>query len=317
MLVTAGSGTKLLGETILVDDRDPTVLYEGDWSQSIQNRTRNLEGCIPVGGSTMQTSSLGASISFSFEGTSVSVFGVSEREDDFLSVDAYLDGNLVPKAPRSGNEFPHSNYPWFSASELPSGDHKIKLQLNPNNGSTVNFAFDYLTYTPSFPSVTTPPDSSIWKVNSAFGPSHTPDPNATKPSGARLAGLVFGIIGIVLLLALLIFRRRIFRRRLRPPAEPLPFALPGHRAAVAAKETAQRQQPQPQADGQPPVLRGILQNRSEPVRQVGALQLSLDAKRVITGKSKTTLFSLPEIDDHATSIKYHHPSHHPTKPISR
>ncbi|KAG6852622.1 hypothetical protein C0991_010371, partial [Blastosporella zonata] len=292
ILVTAGSQTKLLKETLLVDESDPTVSYEGAWMRSYAplpsdavDGASDSRARAPVGGSTMWTNTPGASFSFLFTGTSVTVFGVCERGEDFSNVDVYLDGNLAPKAIPSGDLFPQANCPWFSAPILSPGNHTIKFQLNHNDNYTrTNLIVDYFTYIPSFDSLaisTALNSSSPGRIYSALSPSSSRNQTPTTPTGARLAGFIFGGIGIIFLLSILVLRRRIFRWRPRPPAEVLPFALTGHRAVVAAKETSQHHESQAVSNGGtgnlPPGLRGILKKEAQTEEKATMKSITLDS----------------------------------------
>ncbi|KAG6899565.1 hypothetical protein C0993_009177 [Termitomyces sp. T159_Od127] len=290
MLVTPGNQTEVLGETLLVDNNDSSVSYEGDWVRTSLSEivARNAEVRMPIVNSTMRSNSPGASVSFPFMGTAVSVFGSCGREQDISNVDVYLDGVLAPKTAPNHDEVRHTVSPLFSVSGLSKASHTLKLLLISNDSASTNLSIDHFTYAPSFPSFGTKritnrsPTAPTNEVLIFSTPTHSP---SVKPNGARLAGLIFGVIGIALFLALLIFRRRIFRRRARPPPETRPFALGSHRKDATAEQTPQKQEQRlsPNTTGRP--LRGILKNQSEsrPVLEVKALPHETDLS--ITGKA--------------------------------
>ncbi|KAG5719073.1 hypothetical protein E4T56_gene9515, partial [Termitomyces sp. T112] len=98
---------------------------------------------------------------------------------------------------------------------------------------------------------------------------------------------------IALFLALLVFRRRIFKRRVRPPPEIPPFALGSHGKDVAVVQRPQQQQQNllPSTSGRP--LRGILKRESES-RPLYAVKASpREAKLAITEKAETKQPTLP------------------------
>ncbi|KAG6896079.1 hypothetical protein C0992_010453 [Termitomyces sp. T32_za158] len=179
--------------------------------------------------------------------------------------------------------------PLFSVSGLSGANHTLKLLLIKNDSAPTDLSIDYLTFVSSSsssgtkPITNTSPTASIDQVLIFSTPTNSP--SSIKPSGARLAGLIFGVIGIAVFVALLIFRRRIFRRRVRPPPETRPFALAGHRKDAAVEQTPPQQEQRlpPDTTGRP--LRGILKKESEsrPVLEVNALPP--EANPPVTGKA--------------------------------
>ncbi|KAH0578369.1 hypothetical protein H2248_003981 [Termitomyces sp. 'cryptogamus'] len=298
MLVTPGNQTEVLGETLLINDNDPSLSYEGDW---VRDTPHFLER-MPLENSTMRTDSPGASVSFPFTGTAVSAFGYCEEVKDILNVDVYLDGVLAPKTAINSDEARFTIVPLFAISGLSGTTHTLKLQLTNNginnNSIRTNLSIDHFTYVPSFRSFAIERITNIRTTapSSEVNFSTPTSPPSTKPSGARLAGLIFGVIGIALFLALLVFRRRIFKRRVRPPPEIPPFALGSHGKDVAVVQRPQQQQQNllPSTSGRP--LRGILKRESES-RPLYAVKASpREAKLAITEKAGKSIS--------------HHPLHH-------
>ena len=69
VVITADQNTPLSGETLIVDDTDPSMTYEGDWTQnkSLFNSVGPPIG-VPFQNSTHQTASVNASAIFQFSG---------------------------------------------------------------------------------------------------------------------------------------------------------------------------------------------------------------------------------------------------------
>ena len=69
VVITAGQNTPLSGETLIVDDTDPSITYTGSWTPN--NSPFEAIGPpvgIPFGNSTHRTTSIGASAIFRFSG---------------------------------------------------------------------------------------------------------------------------------------------------------------------------------------------------------------------------------------------------------
>lgn len=68
-VITAGPNTNLSGVTLIVDDGDPAITYNGSWAQS--NSFTSSDGPyigLPYGNATHRTTSAGDSATFLFSG---------------------------------------------------------------------------------------------------------------------------------------------------------------------------------------------------------------------------------------------------------
>ncbi|KAF8221379.1 hypothetical protein L208DRAFT_1415109 [Tricholoma matsutake] len=180
-VVTVGPQTNLAGVTLIVDDSSPDITYAGSWTRS-NSFTSNGGPPIglPYGNATHRTSSNGASATFSFTGTGVSVGGIfTWNIIGAFSVKYTLDGvsstqdyTVTSSAQQFVNgERQQPNFIFFSRNSLSPGQHTLQMQLV--NSVNQVFELDYITYTPSFNALaSTPPNTN---------PSTT-SPSTTSPS---------------------------------------------------------------------------------------------------------------------------------------
>jgi hypothetical protein len=70
VVITAGQSTPLSGETLIVDDSDPSITYSGNWSLNTNTYTSRDAPPVglPYGNATHQTSSAGSSATIQFSG---------------------------------------------------------------------------------------------------------------------------------------------------------------------------------------------------------------------------------------------------------
>jgi hypothetical protein len=70
VVVTAGENTPLLDQTLIVDDSDPSITYQGSWTQNTSPLTTSYSPPVglPFGNATHQTNSAGDSAAFGFTG---------------------------------------------------------------------------------------------------------------------------------------------------------------------------------------------------------------------------------------------------------
>ncbi|KAG6904763.1 hypothetical protein DXG01_007327 [Tephrocybe rancida] len=156
ILVSAGDITPLSGQQLLVDDGDPAISYSGNWFHNtsvvfIDTRPDQVF----VGNSSRQTSSLGASATFEFTGTSVSIFGISNSGTDSISVNFTLDDGTPSTHVFSVVSPPNTNLRWFDSSSLAPGDHTLRLEIVAVHSGDCLFTLDYITYSPSFENLAT------------------------------------------------------------------------------------------------------------------------------------------------------------------
>ncbi|KIK60535.1 hypothetical protein GYMLUDRAFT_114404, partial [Collybiopsis luxurians FD-317 M1] len=165
-LITPGMTTPLEKSTIVVDDTDQELIYEGPgWNTTTNEVMRCFVGCVdglPLGNGTHRTRTVGDRLRFIFAGTSISVYGVFDwTGTGSVSLDFTLDNQttstdvVVP----SGNSPPQEtqNYQFFSATNLTAGNHTLLINVTQSLGNQT-FVFDYLTYRPSFDSLATKPN---------------------------------------------------------------------------------------------------------------------------------------------------------------
>ena len=71
VVVTAGQNTQIFGQSIIVDDGDPSITYGGAWARNNNSYTDNFGPYrgVPYGNGVHQTTSVGATAMFSFTGT--------------------------------------------------------------------------------------------------------------------------------------------------------------------------------------------------------------------------------------------------------
>ncbi|KAG6810397.1 hypothetical protein H0H92_012059 [Tricholoma furcatifolium] len=207
-LVTPGKDTLLTGQTLLVDDADASIVYNGNWTRSyavingVNSTSRN-----PVGGSTLQTEDEAASATFQFAGTSLSVFGVSPSQDSVV-MDFTLDGNLTKSNIYNGTVV-DPNFLWFSQNNLFAGNHTLSMKF-ASNSPTRNFTIDYITYAPSFSTLATQPTFSLEPTATTNSSSHSSGGLPTYLIPAIVGPIAFAIFSIAFIWW---WRRRMTSRR--------------------------------------------------------------------------------------------------------
>ena len=85
VVITAGQDTPLSGETLIVDDGDPSIAYRGEWKVNPNLYTSHDAPRVglPYGNTTHQTSSVGASATFQFSGMP---YPAREKIDGWLTM---------------------------------------------------------------------------------------------------------------------------------------------------------------------------------------------------------------------------------------
>ncbi|KAF8060228.1 hypothetical protein FPV67DRAFT_1424086, partial [Lyophyllum atratum] len=207
VLVTAGNDTPLSGETLLADDGDPAIVYDGTWTR---NSTKNIVPktgdqdafiFVPLGNATHHTNVTGSSATFNFTGTSISVYGILNKHANFgrIFIRYTMDGFSFDKMYTAATTATQVHFPWYSNDTLAAGDHTLKMEVTDTED--VAFVLDYITFKASFHSLAT--------KGSSIGASS--NRGISKPT---LIGVIIGgVVGFLIILALILFiKQQLFRR---------------------------------------------------------------------------------------------------------
>ncbi|KAG6868904.1 hypothetical protein C0993_008202 [Termitomyces sp. T159_Od127] len=150
---------------LIVDESDFSVIFAGNWTRNTGILMDNSVHYMPTfgkdvtpyrrypyGGTASQSSSMGASVTFRFNGTSVSVFGVNLfSSSQSINMTYTLDGKLASTHNYTARN--STNYQWWrSADGLSPTIHTLEIEVGPSQDNAA-FNLDYITYTPSFPSL--------------------------------------------------------------------------------------------------------------------------------------------------------------------
>lgn len=176
------------GMSILIDDNDSLINYNGSWSQNsgdafkTNGSSRDSIIFSPHGGGVHRSSSAGSRFTFQFSGSAVSIYGVQQSASGNLAVSFEIDGS-----PRNGfnisgsgdNDIALANLPLLSATGLASGDHEVTVTLAEVSGDQI-FELDYVVYEPIYGESEDTGTSSFGSGSSTSG--STPSPTGTTTS---------------------------------------------------------------------------------------------------------------------------------------
>ncbi|KAJ7572280.1 hypothetical protein C8J56DRAFT_990919 [Mycena floridula] len=219
--VSPGKKTPLIGRTLMVDDMYSGLSFGSGWitTETVFNLLFYANfSAFPFQNTTHTASTPGSMFSFSYTGSSLSLYGVFDWDqlgsyeltstiDDELPVSKTFDARngLNP------DEFQQqTNFLLFSTGELEAGNHTATFTLSKCDNQT--FIVDYITYKPSFSSLSTMPnltgltfpfDVPTGGSSSPTNPS-LPTPHNPANSTSHIAPLVAGLVGGLALLSCLI-----------------------------------------------------------------------------------------------------------------
>ncbi|KAG6815543.1 hypothetical protein H0H93_009508, partial [Arthromyces matolae] len=192
MMIEAGANTPLSGQTLIVDDDDPSIVYSGSWARKTGrfHTPPDPSSGQPYGNVTHESASPGASATFTFFGSSISVYSVFDYSHlGSTTVTYLLDSTASTKfydVTSDSLEYQQGylqrvNTLLWSSGTISAGEHTLKIELtSTTNGAAL--VLDYLVYSPSFKTLATKPqDSSQNKQLSSQG--LTGDPTAPFSSG--------------------------------------------------------------------------------------------------------------------------------------
>lgn len=245
--ITVGEKTPLTGRKIIVDNEDPAIRYSGTWTRTPDEF---IPGHIPAGlpfrNSTHRSTTAGNTITFKFSGTSLAVYGVfSWANLGILGATYTIDGGVsvagsYPVTTSSPQYIDGvgaiSNFLFVTFDNLSTGEHTLVIRLLQCENKA--FAFDYITYTPSFanlasmpgfvPSASTSsglvPTYGSTSVSSNAGASPTTSQasqqSALGTKKTPVGSIVGGVVGALLAFALIAFLFFWLRRRKQQKNSP-------------------------------------------------------------------------------------------------
>ncbi|KAJ7670929.1 hypothetical protein DFH06DRAFT_1293807 [Mycena polygramma] len=226
-LVTAGNTTNLQGQTIIVDDANPEIFWNGNWSakdnftesvpcaiastqyyEEARDPTVNNTGYFPFtanvsshANTTHQSSNVGDSFTFQFAGTSLLISGFPPGAgidaDWLLHMEFTVDGNTTTKVFTNENGEVMPNFVYFNATfDTATGNHTLVAKVVDAAGSPPPAAhIDYITYRPSFVTIADkpkfPPPASI-----AMGAQSSTSSATGAPSSASSTATVPPMLGV-------------------------------------------------------------------------------------------------------------------------
>ncbi|KDR73720.1 hypothetical protein GALMADRAFT_251531 [Galerina marginata CBS 339.88] len=136
---------------VVVDDTDVNIQYSGDGRDWVQNQgSRDDVGNFgPPYKDTLHGTIMNASLSYSFSGTQVQIFGSNNPRNDSGVIDptweCFVDNVRVP--PSDPFQFQENNWGFCGKGQLSDGPHVITVNVTVMKAQT--FWFDSLQYVPS------------------------------------------------------------------------------------------------------------------------------------------------------------------------
>ncbi|GLB38318.1 putative ribosomal L28 family protein [Lyophyllum shimeji] len=201
IVVTAGPSTPLAERTIIVDDSDSSILYNGGWSTEQPSIT--LDPTItPFQNTTHWSTAVGDTIKFQFTGTGFSIYGTLSNNSIGATFSATytIDGVPTP-ASMSKDTSDGLLMTQFFAADVPDGNHTLLVNIT-DLSQPMAVGFDFLTYNASFTSIGQMP---------GYGSPPVTAPSRKTSSAGAIAGAVIGsivFVGGAILLAFLLRRKR-------------------------------------------------------------------------------------------------------------
>ncbi|THU98380.1 hypothetical protein K435DRAFT_753052 [Dendrothele bispora CBS 962.96] len=245
VVVTVGNTTPLDGTTIIVDDLSEEITWNGQWKKHTGLKyVTGLDDGRPFGNGTRESNNVGDSMSFTFAGTNVALYGIFDwKTEGSVAVNftvtnptsrnsiEYSENKsfFIQTSPNPWNLLNSTNYPLFMVDSLSSGNHTLTLTVTEIIGSR-GLTIDYLTYQPNFDNLGAKPNFSSILGDSGSEPGPSPtgggfqesgisgtntDSNDRKRSlntGAIAGGVVGGVVLLAVTVALIVM---IMYRRMR------------------------------------------------------------------------------------------------------
>ncbi|THU93860.1 hypothetical protein K435DRAFT_581226, partial [Dendrothele bispora CBS 962.96] len=117
---------------IIIDDQDARITYSGQWS---------LAGSeMDFRHTLFSSQNSGASASFTFNGSSISVFGrVDNSSSGIVSASFSVDGSYPVSFANTAQSFVSYNKQFFQSRSLGAGVHKLNINSNSENPLWIDY----------------------------------------------------------------------------------------------------------------------------------------------------------------------------------
>ncbi len=145
------------GMSILINDNDSLVSYNGLWSQNwgdaFKMNSSSSDSIIfsPHRGGMHRSSSAGSRFTFQFSSSAVSIYGIQQFASDNLTMSFEIDGspwNGFNTSGSSSNDIALTNLPFLSATGFALWDHEVIITLAEVSGNQI-FKLDCIVYEPN------------------------------------------------------------------------------------------------------------------------------------------------------------------------
>ncbi|TFK29140.1 hypothetical protein FA15DRAFT_691352 [Coprinopsis marcescibilis] len=249
--------------TIIVDDHTPSeIYYFGRWNQDTafggegSVRDNEFQHRLSFRNGSHRTSSIGSGFRFRFLGSSLKLFGSSNRANSGSFNVTYTIDNQEPRTTHyststdsppspSSSSIEQPNLLLADFSSLSAGEHTLTANLTSSENEQ-EFIFDYLVYKPSFANLASKPTYDVASLDPSTDvtraeATNTPDAPMSdnrgtdrRISSGAIAGTVIGALSALGLLACVAFwicrRRKLNKARShsnleRPNSQIDPFDI--------------------------------------------------------------------------------------------
>ncbi|PFH49426.1 hypothetical protein AMATHDRAFT_4940 [Amanita thiersii Skay4041] len=194
LMVTPSVGIRQDPTLVKVEDDDPKVQYTGNWTTggTLFDSNRTIHS----------TSSIGSEVTFSFFGSSITVFGRLPNTTvsagypaAVFIIDDENPATLIAIPPVQ--EKTVYQVPIFQSPTLPPGQHTLKIQSQEN---VTDLSLDFFLYTQ--PSNVTATSSTGGSVATGSGSSSPTSITGQVSAGAIAGGAIGGGLGLLILVSL-------------------------------------------------------------------------------------------------------------------
>ncbi|ESK97329.1 hypothetical protein Moror_17760 [Moniliophthora roreri MCA 2997] len=170
-----------------VDDRDPRIIYSGNWGQWGSTDEYNS--------TTSYTKSGNASFSFTFNGTYIAVYGTLNNKGTRDSFTIFTLDNVVHSIFASQRTHRTVNQVMYSSPEFTNGEHNLLVRNLVEQGMTY---IDYLQVRPNGSKLAVLPPSDTLNLTSSSPTPAQSCPLAPLPSSIVIATTVTATIGMTI-----------------------------------------------------------------------------------------------------------------------